>query len=285
MTPAAKPRRRYSVSRLNGYSGCGLSYRLGHIDRVPQRTAAWFVQGLAVHDAIDVYEKSLRRMSVSDAQQAFEIAWDRELTKALTKVPDKALWTIGGNKKWDTDVRTRHEKGLEQVAGYIAHNDSESPLQPFEIAPGEPAAEIGFSLEWEFPDVTLEVIGYIDLVLEDRSKPGNPLLVRDLKTGSHVPTSPYQHGTYGVAVERVVGEKPSHGDYWIAKDNKASVPRDLAPFTLDVVGDWYRQLDAGIQAGVFLGNTESCFTCMSKDYCPLVGGKKLPSTPPHGDWS
>lgn len=269
-----KPVFRYSVSKLQSYASCGLAYKLGRIDRVPQRTAMWFIQGLAVHEAVEAYEKAYRGLSVSMATTIFEAAWNKELESQLEAIPDKSRWTIGGRSKWETDRDKRHDNGVQQVIDYITKNPYGANLRPTEIIPGEPATEVGFAIQFEYDDFTIEVIGYIDLLLWDEVN--SELLVRDLKTGAHVPADPYQLATYAIAVKQITGRTVSWGDWWMAKDGKASLPFDLRNEELygyEAVKEWYRQLHLGVAGGVFLGNPgDACFTCMSKDYCPMIPG-------------
>lgn len=273
---ALKPIRRYSVSKLQGYTSCGMSHKLGRIDRVPQRTASWFVQGLAVHEAVDQYEKSERTMTVPEAVERYEAAWAAEMAKQLEKIPDTDRWTVGGRSKWKTDNDKRHELGAKQVEDYIIANQLGSTLQPARLFGDEPATEVGFLLSFEFPDVIIQVIGYIDIVLWDEVK--KMLMVRDLKTGVHVPADPYQMATYALAVEELTGQVVDWGDWWMSKDGKASAPLDMTDksrYGREAVKSWYRQLDTALQGEVFLANPgDACFTCMSKDYCPAIPGTK-----------
>jgi putative RecB family exonuclease len=241
--------------------------RLSRIDRVPQRTATWFIQGTSVHTAVAAYERTGRTLSEEDTVNLYEVAWDQEMGEALLQFPDKSKWTVGGRKKWETDADSRRKNGREQVQGYIANNNLDSPLKPFEIVDGEYAVEQGFLLSWEFPDVIIDVLGYIDLIMVD---PEGELLVRDLKTGAHEPEDPYQLATYALGAEPIVGTRPGWGDWWMAKGNAASAPMDLTQFSEEDIRSWYYQLHQGISNGVFLGNPgDACFTCMSRDSCPV----------------
>src|SRR5687768_12146325 len=58
MTAHSVPHR--SVSQLNSYFGCGLRYAFERRYRLPQSPAAWSIQGVAVHKAIEHWELSHR---------------------------------------------------------------------------------------------------------------------------------------------------------------------------------------------------------------------------------
>jgi putative RecB family exonuclease len=271
-----------SVSQLQNLARCGHAYYLQKVRRVPQRTAGWFIQGTAVHSAVELYEGSWRTVTPEEAVAAFEWHWDHDLAEAEAKQPDSTMWMVGGRAKRETDLAKRRDRGRQQVVEYIEANGRDSGLVPAEIIPDLPAVEVGFELDFD----GVIVIGFIDLVLVERST--GRLKVRDIKTGSKEPSDPYQMATYGLAVERLTGQKVEWGDWWMCKDGKATVPLDLRPYSWETVAQWYKTMDSMIKAGHFLGNPgDPCFTCTSKPYCGLIQPNPLPwpVIPPGQDFS
>jgi putative RecB family exonuclease len=263
-----------SVSQLGTMAGCGYAYYLDKVLRVPRRNATWFVQGSAVHVAVEAYELSLRSMSVEDALQAFEDAWGAEMAKERQRQPDPKMWMVGGKKTVQTDEEERRAKGRQQTADYITHNGPDHEWQPVEVLPGLPAVELGFELDFD----GIKVVGYIDQVRQSR-KTGKVRVV-DVKTGTKMPESPYQFGTYAVAVAETLGFEVEDGTYWMCKDNKESKPKPLRMYTRDIVADWYRTMDKMIKDGNFLATPGGgCFTCTVRPYCKHEAANPIPWPP------
>ncbi|TDB90923.1 PD-(D/E)XK nuclease family protein [Actinomadura sp. KC216] len=254
-------KRRYSPSRLQTYTTCGHAYYLEKFVREPQRQAVWFIQGTAVHSAIEAYERSFRMSAPEMPLEVFEATWHLEMEKAYKEQPDESMWMVGGRRKLSTDREKRFEMGRNQVLDYIGYHAPDGRMRPAEIVPGEPAVEVGFELDFgEFL-----CIGYIDMVVEDQET--GLWFPEDWKTGSKLPVDPFQIGTYGIALKELTGQEVPWGGYWDCRNNEL-VTKDLTPYTKDVVGNWYRQFHEGIKAGVFLPNPgDACFTCTVKPTC------------------
>lgn len=254
--------RRYSPSRLQTYTRCQHAYYLEKVARAPQRQAGWFIQGTAVHSAIEAYERSFRMLDLNEVLTVFTETWNREMEKALDHQPHEQMWMVGGRRTVSTDIRIRFEQGQQQVRSYLERNTADADPKTFEFVPGEPAIEMGFELDLgEF-----SVVGYIDQVLED---PERGLIPQDWKTGSRIPSSPYQLATYKVALEELTGEAVVCGRFWMCRTNEPVVI-DLTPFTKSVVRDWYEQLHRGVLGEVFLPNPgDACFTCSVLPSCPF----------------
>lgn len=254
---------RLSPSRLETYAGCSHAYYLEKVVRAPERKAVWFIQGTAVHSGIEEYEKSFRTLTVDEALDRFELKWSEELAAEREDEPDDEMWMVGGRRKLATDIEKRFEMGRQQVADYIDHNPPGGDLRPAEIIPGEPAIEVGFELDFgEF-----RVIGYIDCVMEDQNGLWFPI---DWKTGSKLPVTPYQLGTYGVALEELTGESVPWGAYWDCRNNEL-VTRELHKYPKAVVENWYRKFYLGRLNEVYLPNPgEKCFTCTVKPSCEFA---------------
>jgi putative RecB family exonuclease len=249
-----------SVSRLQAYSNCGLSYKLQKLDKAPERQAVWFIQGTAVHAALEAYERSWRALPIDPVLDEFRQVWDRELAEAREKQPDPAMWMIGGNRRLETDIEKRHEQGLIQVQDYVSKNPVGADLGPAEIIPGEPAIEVGFQLK--FGEV--EVLGYIDFVRLEQAT--GRLIPEDWKTGRNLPTDPYQLATYKFALEDLTGQSIEWGRYWMCRDGGPTTI-DLRKYTREEVEHWYKQLVTGINNQVFLPNPGDCFTCTVRPSC------------------
>lgn len=269
---------KWSVSRLSNYANCGMAYRLDKIDKVPQRQAGWFIQGTAVHAAIEGYERSGRSMYVDEAANLFYWYWDNELEQAREKQPSDSMWIKGGRGSVQNDLERRHALGQQQVRDYINANPVDGLWAPFELIPGEYSVEVGF--DTEFDDI--RVIGYIDAIKENRQT--GEWRVEDWKTGTKVPSDPFQMKTYDRAINNVFGVKVSEGGWWMCKDNEF-VSFDLSKFTYEDVAGWYEQLVRGVENGVFLPNPKDCFTCVSKPYCPYGSKNPLPWPPIGPDFS
>ena len=261
-----------SVSQLQKLATCGHSYYLQKVLRVPQRTAAWFIQGTAVHAALELYESSWRSISEDEALAAFEWHWDHDMAEAEAKQPDHKMWMVGGRAKRETDIEKRWKLGRQQVLDYIGHNPpSGGLLVPVEIIPGEAAVEVGFEIDFD----GVKVLGYIDCIKQD-TRTGE-LIPEDWKTGSKLPKDPYQLATYGLAVTELTGQKCDWARWWMCKDNDA-LPMELTPYPWEVVTEWYHKADRIINEGLYLGNPsdDTCFTCTSKPYCNLIQPNPLP---------
>lgn len=262
-----------SVSQLTSYAGCGEAYRLERVARAPQTPAAWFAQGTAVHEAIERWERTYRAHSVEEAQAWYYEAWEREIEALLAKEPDVSNWQAPGRTKPETDLVNRMKRGAEQVAGYIEYSDRNPALTPFEYLPGEPTAEVPFDLDLD----GVRVIGSIDLILADRR---GRLLVRDIKTGSRLPSSPIQLAVYRIAVEDLIGEAPAWGDYFMCKNNEPTKPYDLRVYTRQDVARWFLQMDRAEKAGNYLPNPgDHCKTCGVRRYCTVMGTDRRSFSP------
>ncbi|WP_113705477.1 RecB family exonuclease [Nonomuraea lactucae] len=261
-----------SVSQLTSYASCGESYRLSKVARAPQTPAAWFAQGVAVHAAIERWERTYREHSPETAIAWFEEAFDREAAKMLEVEPDINNWLCPGRTKPDVDLANRIDRGRVQVSGYIEQALA-SKLQVLELLPGEPAAEVPFTIDLD----GITVIGYIDLIMVD---PWGRPLVRDIKTGSKRPVSPMQLAVYRHAVFDLTGDAVEWGDYYMAKDNKALDPIPLSPYTRDMVTTWFKQMDASEKAGNYLPNPgDHCNTCPVRRFCSVMGMDRLSFRP------
>lgn len=261
-----------SVSQIENYSKCAYAFYLQRVLKVPQKAAGWFIQGKAVHTAIEAYEMSQRRMSVDDALKVFHGAWAHEQVEAEEKQPDHKLWLVGGQKTRDQDLYQRRVRGEQQVADYIDGNPPDDEWLPAEFVPGEPAIEVPFELDLG----GVKVVGFIDSILEHQET--GALRIRDVKTGTQKPTQPFQMATYKIAVEELTGFIPDSGVYWMCKDKQDAEfdRRQFVSFSRDLVSAWYIEMDKSVKQGAFPGNPGNCFTCTVRQYCHYDNPNPLP---------
>ena len=75
-----------SVSQLQQYTKCPMAYKLSRIDKVWQRPAAWLIQGSAVHEAIEAWEKSGRTMTLEEATEDDLESYNQMTLPAMRKM-------------------------------------------------------------------------------------------------------------------------------------------------------------------------------------------------------
>jgi hypothetical protein len=259
-----EPEAHRSVSQYVTFVRCGEAYRLEKVAKAPQNQAAWFIQGVAFHEAVEKWEKSNRAYGPDQLAEWFEEAWEREYAKALEIEPDVSRWLTGGVTKPETDIKNRRKRGREQAEAYFEYA-IEAPERIWEPAPGVPAIELPFTLQ--LGDVTVK--GVIDQVVE---YPDGHLRVRDLKTGSKLPDTAFQLAIYDHALNDMFGVKPGFGDFFMAKNNKPTDPWNLQDYTLEKVTRWFRDMDRAVKLGIFLPNPgDACRTCTVRRFCDFNG--------------
>lgn len=257
-----------SVSQLTGYSACSEQHRLRRVARVPQRPAAWLVQGKAAHAALEAWELD-RSISMLDLEDIYIIAYRNEANALVEKWPDEGHWLTGGSKKGFQDLSDREDRGWVQCLDYISMARSEAHL--WRVAD----VERKFLLEFG----GIPVLGYIDQIAVWAD---GTLQVRDLKTGTMTPATAIQLVTYSKVLERVLGVKvrnPSfiklcnpNGRSEKAKSTQQieiELDRQAAWENPDFLGQMFRDADRGISEGIFLPNpTDACArTCDVRQFC------------------
>ena len=265
-----KPHR--SVSQLTTYQACSEQWRLQRIAQAPQRPAAWFVQGSAVHEALEEYERSEREISEHDLHDVYLTRYRTEANDMVEKHPEESAWLTGGRKRGFDDLTEREERGWWQVQDYVSWAESESEL--WRVA----------QVELEFSIVLggVEVIGFIDQITEWRDGTMN---AADLKTGVKLPASPLQLVTYDHALTEY-GYNTGHTGDWIHLGKPATsrvkekrVSREIVDLTesplfkRENLEQMYFDLDRGIENQVFLPNpSDSCVrTCGVSQFCRAMG--------------
>jgi len=153
-----------SVSAINDYLDCSLSYKFGRIDGIaPEYTATTLLFGSAIHKTLEEYHLAKMNKHTRTLEQLlrhFESQW----MEIIQNTPD-AQFKNGDN--FDSLL----EKGKILLTVYF----QEYPKDNFKIL----GTEIPFS--FQLPDVPIPIIGVMDLVEEDE---GGNIIIVDHKTAS-----------------------------------------------------------------------------------------------------
>ncbi|AEL17794.1 exonuclease [Mycobacterium phage Turbido] len=297
MTDTMKKLPLRSVSQINQYTRCPMSYKLARVDKVWARPAAWLPQGTAFHTVAEVYEKALaegREMSLERAQEIFKEEYAKDIGELCAETPNFDWWFHSGPYHGERDIERRFHIGLEQVEKFInwrrdkgqtiwvapaivdprcgADEAQVSSLTTTHVEdcgckPSRPAIELSFNIELD----GIKVRGYIDAVVVVNGE----LRVRDYKTGNK-PGDDFQLGVYALAISILFGvEPPRTGDYYMAgkKGKKAVItePYDLTEWTRERITERFHEVEAHIQAGEFpaLPEPDKCNFCDVSYSCPI----------------
>ena len=229
-----------SVSQLNQYTRCPMSYKLDRIDKVWRRPAAWLPQGSAFHTVAETYEKALaegREMTLEKAQEIFAEEYSKDIGRLCEETPNFEWWSHSGQYGGERDIERRWKIGQEQVEKFITWRQTKGQeiwVTPERIGPDglrrdpKPAIELSFSVLLMAPGKSpIRVRGFIDAVVVVNGE----LRVRDYKTGNQ-PGDDFQLGVYAQAVALMFGiEAPKTGDYFMAC-KKGKKPVVTAPYDL-----------------------------------------------------
>lgn len=258
-----------SVSQINQYTRCPMSYKLSRIDKVWPRPAAWLAQGKAFHsvaEADEIWESYDMPLSLDEAQDMFRVVYSKEISESTEETPNFEWWFHSGPYGGERDIERRYHIGLEQVEKFFQWKALKG--QEIWITPdGTPAIELSFKIELD----GILVRGFIDAVAVEQGE----LRVRDYKTGN-TPGDDFQLGVYALAVSMVYGiDPPRTGDYYMAgkKGKKAllTAPFDLTEWTREKVTARFHEVEAKIQAGNFepLPESSKCGFCDVNRSCPV----------------
>lgn len=259
-----------SVSQLTSYLSCSEMFRLERVAKAPALPAAWFIQGIAFHEAIEVWERENRTLDLDTVQDLFLDKWDEEQSRFTDWAYSQ--WLTGTPKRdGKADIEQRRVKGLQQVADYIEWALSTKEDWRILTLDGEKALERRFEIDLGIPGNLVRIIGYIDQMVEMRNGAIRP---RDLKTGTKRPGWTVQLGTYAFAMREFFHiENVWHGDYYMAKDKGVTKPYELKEFTREFLTDQFHTLNEAIEAEIFMPNPASgmCNVCGVWQFCRAGG--------------
>jgi putative RecB family exonuclease len=269
----SKPKYR-SVSQINQYNRCPYQYKLSRIDKVWKRPAAWLPQGSAVHEALEAWEKSARKLTLEETQDIFREAFQKYTNGFCKVTPNWQFWFKSGPYGGFEDTERRYEIGLEQVEKLINWAVNHPNERVWVTPEGTPAIELYFSINLG----GIPVRGYIDLVVEVEVSPGVwEVRVRDYKTGND-PGDDFQLGVYALAIWLMFGVKVEKGDYFMAgkkgKPGKPTFPYDLTEWTEEAVTAEFLELERHLEAEEFPPDPEpdKCNFCDVNASCEFAVG-------------
>ncbi|MFD9670611.1 RecB family exonuclease [Streptomyces sp. NPDC059981] len=268
-TGAPKPR---SHSQYARFAQCGLAYKLERVDRKPQSPAGWFIQGIAVHHGVELYERSGRSLSRPQVVDAYRQKWESEEAAGRRREPDEKRWMTGGFKSAAKDLPDRKSLGEHQIHDYLTYVDSVRDHEYMWTTPdGRLAVELGF----EITIGSVPIRGFIDQILVTPYG----LTVRDVKTGTKKQSSALQLALYRRAVWEMYQVDITWGDFFqcarLGRSPKAGGPTD--PIDLTTIDQsWlegqYAAMDAAERNGVYLANPgDHCVTCGVARHCNAKG--------------
>ena len=251
-----------SVSQTRSYleelGGCRYAYFLKRVVKAWDKPAAWFPQGLAVHEAAEFWEKSNRTATLAEVEQVYKESYIKHTRRLLKGTPNPDFWYSSGPYRGQADILRRAEKGLEQIKAYVNYYTNQKPGDLVWITPdGTPAIELGFSTT--FGSVTVR--GYIDSIMAE--------ILTDLKTGKK-PGDIFQLSTYRFGVLDMYGIDFVKGQYYMA--NLKSRPTkvfDLTTMGREQVTEYYETMDAGVKAEDFAPSPseDKCYFCNVSSAC------------------
>ncbi|QGJ88828.1 Cas4 exonuclease [Mycobacterium phage Yecey3] len=289
-----------SVSQLNQYTRCPMSYKLARIDKVWARPAAWLPQGTAFHTVAEIVEKARaegREVPLEKAQEIFREEYAKDIGELCAVTPNFDWWFHSGPYNGERDIERRFHVGLEQVEKFYAwremvgqtiwttpaivdsrcgadeaqSGEAGTHVEDCTCRPSKPAIELQFNIVIDTPAGPIRLRGFIDavVVMADGS-----LRVRDYKTGAK-PGDDFQLGVYGLVIKLLYGIDVPTGDYFMAgkKGKKPTLthPFDLTAWTLEAVAERFAEVENGIQSGMFeaLPEPDKCAFCDVSYYCPV----------------
>jgi len=249
-----------SVSQYKTYEKCPYAWKLGKIDKVWSRPAAWLSQGSAVHEAAEAWERSNREMSLEDAQNVFRESYERHTNEMCEITPDFNRWFASGPYRGEQDIERRYGIGLQHVETYIDYYNNH-PQEVIWVDPvtGVPGIELAF-------DILLDGIlvrGYIDAVISC----GEDLIVRDLKTGNK-PGDEFQLATYSVAVNEQYNIQPNRLDYFMSKTGN-TIEYSIDDWNKDRITTMFKELEDNIKEERFDAKPSkaNCLFCDVSESC------------------
>lgn len=272
----------FSYSSLTTYMECNHKWYLSKIARVPEIPSWWLVGGSAVHTLTEIYDLDREKFQERGLDQLWQEVFNAEVQAQQVRYPAISIadWRTAGRKskaKPDgEDYLAWMDLGPEFVQHYITWR-LESGLElwdgaitGFDPDTGEYDTMTAVELPLDFDIHGWHFKGAIDRVFVQ----GDELLVIDLKSGSRMPESGLQLGSYAVGLEVQYGSRPVYGQYFNLRQNKFSSLYDLSRYTVDSLGELGVQFKNGIKNKIFLPHqTNLCNYCPVNSGCAAFGGK------------
>ena len=257
-----------SASAISSYIDCGLSFKLGRIDKVqPEHRPEALVLGSAIHAALAKFYESLSKGSKMSARQletSFQNSWeqnakDREDIK-YRNGKDYAALLIEGKEL----LSTFYSKFMPEEAAIIAIEE------PFSFT---------------IPGIEIPIIGAYDLVLED---PACVVTIVDHKTAARSYAANEVNQNMQLTIYQMAARANGFANHEILLRFdcliKTKSPKFEQYYTVRSEKDEQRvarKIQAvweGIKKGVFIPNDESwkCHGCLYKNACKewFEGGAK-----------
>ncbi|MEO6086939.1 MAG: PD-(D/E)XK nuclease family protein [Umezawaea sp.] len=247
------------------FGGCPYRYYLNRVAKVWSRPAAWLSQGLAVHEAIEAWEKSGRTMAVDQAVEAFRESYVKHTNRLCETTPNFEYWFSSGPYNGQVDVERRFGLGMEQVRRYVEYYTETAPAEViWETPEGQPAVELGFDIDLD----GVRVRGYIDAVVDH---PRFGPHVRDAKSG-RLPGDDFQLATYAMAVTELHGVEVVTGDYWMGRSGGPTTVYKLDKWPRARLVEKFGELDDAVKAERFDPEPEAakCRFCSVNASCPFA---------------
>ena len=252
-----------SVSQYNTYSQCAYRYKLGYIDKVWKRPASWLSQGIAVHAAMEEWEKSGRALETIDLIEIYKKEFRESVNEQAEVTPDFAYWFGSGRYGGAQDIERRFIIGKEQLLELVAYCEG-SPEEKIWTAPnGDVGIELGFNVELG----GVMVRGFIDQVIETPSG----LRVRDIKTGAK-PGDTFQLAAYAEALKQLYDVDVNEGDYLMGKTGKPTAVIPITEEDKKQVHETFKWLDDSITSEKFEPNPskKNCVMCDVRTSCEFA---------------
>lgn len=274
LSPDAGKRHVRSYSQLHTWHECPELFRLERIVRVPVPQALWFPAGTTVHAVTEEHDRRVFAGDAGLSEGQISRLWRERFTSevaALREIePDVTKWRMSKQgKSTEENLAWWNEHGPRLCHEYVKWRQANPRLKLWSLTDGEPAIEL--KMETHFGGVPF--VGYIDRVFRDVDT--GALLVVDIKSGSRMPETSLQMGTYGQAIDQEYGVPVWYGAFYDARKACLAGPYPLDRWTADYLGELFADMDAKIAAGQFTPNIgRHCNWCIMRKqgFCKYQGG-------------
>lgn len=249
---------------MSSWLDCGERFRLERVLGAPQQNAWWFLGGSAFHKASELLDLG----ETSDPLQAWAIAWEEELQAVKPKEVLKAGGKVSAAYPNKEDKLWWAAKGPQMVVDYLKWREAafEQGWQWWIMPDGKPAIEVPVFIT--YGDTLIK--GYVDRVMVN---PNGELVIVDLKSGSRVPESTLQLGTYARAFAHTQGVTATLGAYYMSRKGTLTDAKSLLHYTDSVLTQWYGSTKKAIENEIFIPKVGMfCGSCSVSKYCTAVGG-------------